>query len=185
MSNYIYHDIGKYVFRITKQGWTNSKERNLPMLVFEGYPTYKITKNHEGEDQFEDVSEDPNKATRTIRLFIDSSRDDIMDFVIKKLRYAGFEGNSFSDLNLVNADIRATCEHGEKYEEWDFTLPPFEEREVNELDTAMNRKLDTLFGKRLKGGKPKQSSPEAQAQEEPQASEDAAVPARHDDEVPF
>lgn len=181
---------GRYVFRITTQGWTETKDRKLPMLVFEGYPTHLITKNPEGEEQLEQVYEDPEKPLRTLRLCIDSKDENMMDFVMKKLRYAGFEGDSFNDLNLVNADIRATCKedefNGKPTENWDFALPPLEEREVNTLDAAMNRKLDTLFGKRLKGGKPKQVEAISEPQsEEPPVSVPENDPVPVNDDIPF
>ena len=167
-----YHKPGRYVFRITSQGWVETEKRKLPMLVFDGYPTHLITKNPEGEEQLEQVFEDPEKPFRTLRLCIDSHDENMMDFVMKKLRHAGFEGDSFNDLNLVNADVRATCKEGEfngkPTENWDFMLPPLDEpAEVNTLDTAMNRKLDALFGKRLKGGKPKQVEAAPDTQEPP------------------
>ena len=182
-----FYDPGLYVFRITKQGWTETKDRKLPMLVFEGYPTHLVRKDPEGNEVLEEVYCDPNYPERTLRLTVDSNNDDMMDFVVKKLRHAGWEGDSFASLNLVNTDIRAVCEQGEykgkQTEDWDFALPPLD-REVNELDPAMNRKLDTLFGKRLKGGKPKQASPEAQTEKPPETAEPAAV-SQVNDEIPF
>ena len=175
-----FYEPGLYVFRITKQGWTEAKD-GKPMLTFDGYPTHKVTKDPEGEERLEVADEDPQRLERRLQLYIDSSRDDIMDFVMNKLRYAGFEGDSFADLNLLNTDVRAVCKEseykGKQTENWDFALPPLD-REVNELDSSMTRKLDTLFGKRLKGGKPKQAAPELQ-------KEEAAAVVRSDDEVPF
>ena len=177
---------GLYVFRITSQGWTETKERKLPMLVFDGHPTHLITKNPEGEEQMEEVYEDPGRPNRTLRMTIDSSNDDMMDFSIKKLRYAGFEGNSFADLNLVNTDVRAACKEdeykGKPTEDWDFALPPLE-RESSPFDDNMNRKLDTLFGKRLKGGKPK-PTPATPPEESVSVPPVGSVPV-DDDEMPF
>ncbi len=181
-----YYEPGNYVFRITKQGWTEAKD-GKPMLVFDGYPTHLVRKDPEGNEVLEEVYEDPQRPDRRLQLYIDSSRDDIMDFVMKKLRHAGFEGDSFADLNLLNTDIRATCKEDEykskPTENWDFALPPLERGEVNELDSGMNRKLDTLFGKRLKGGKPKQVDAEPQPVDE-QQPEPVATPTANDD-VPF
>jgi len=175
-----HYEDGLYVFRIIKQGWVETKENKLPMLVFDGYPTHKITKTPEGDDQLEQVYEDPQRPERTLRIVVDSTNDNMMDFAMKKLRYAGFNGDSFVDLNLINADIRAICKEGEfkgkPTEDWDFALPPLERMEANNLDPQINRKLDTLFGKRLKDGKSKQA--------EPQPEETVPVPVS-DDEVPF
>jgi len=183
-----YFEPGLYVFRITNQGWTETKEKKLPMLVFAGYPTHLITKNPEGEEELTQVYEDPSNPERILRIAIDSKNEDMVNFAITKLRYAGFQSDSFSDLNLVNADIRATCKPGEfkgkPIENWDFALPPLEEREVNELDDKMKRKLDTLFGKRLKASKPKQSEPQQETETEPEPEELASVPEASSD-IPF
>ena len=112
------------MFRITKQGWTETKEKKTPMLVFEGYPTHKVLKDAEGNEVLEEVFEDPKYPERTLRVVVDSSNEKMMDFAMLKLRHAGFEGDSFADLNLLNADIRAVCEEsefkGKPTENWDF-----------------------------------------------------------------
>lgn len=190
----IHYERGEYVVRITEQGWTKTKAKELPMLVFQCLPVRYVVKDEEGNEQFEEVYADANFPERTLRVVIDSENDKGMDYAMKKLRYAGFTGDSFTDLNLVGIECRATCEHGQydgkDTENWELCLPPLE-RTSKPIDNAVARRLDALFGKRLKDGavtpaaKPEPSrSPEPQSQPQQTVPDDAGEPP-FDDDVPF
>lgn len=190
----IHYERGEYVVRITEQGWTKTKAKELPMLVFQCLPVRYVVKDEEGNEQFEEVYADANFPERTMYVVVDSENDKGMDYALKKLRYAGFTGDSFADLNLVGMECRAVCEHGEyegkPSENWGLALPPLE-RTSKPIDNAVARRLDALFGKRLKdmavapAAKPEASrSPEPQSQPQQTVPDDAGEPP-FDDDVPF
>lgn len=196
----IHYEEGLYRFRVVSQGWTETKKAPpRPMFVINGDPISRI---HRGEDgsEYED-SVDRDQYDRRIQMLIDPNDVQSQDFAMKKLRYAGFEGDSFSDLDLVGKDIRARCTHGEynqkPKEDWDFALPD-RESNAKPLDSGMARKLDALFGKKLKdGAKPKASParPEVVSEkpshaasyeaQRPAASVHRSTSSTPNDEVPF
>jgi hypothetical protein len=149
---------GNYVCRVKQQGFGESKAGN-PMIMFEVEPTARLTQDATGADVLESVDQSYGRA---IRLTI--ANDDQKEYALLKLRYAGFTGDSFSKLNLVDADVRCTCEHkpgiGEHadktFENWDLMLPPRASVALQPLDNAATRKLDALFGRKLKDGATKQ-----------------------------
>lgn len=184
-----------HLCRVNEQGWTETtKEPKRPMLVFKIQPLAEIIRGPDGEETFNDVP--PSQYDATLRMVVDPKNEKSMDFALKKLRYAGFVGESFADLNLVGAEIRCMNEHsdyeGKTYDQWDFALPPLDQAPLNPLDNAAARKLDTLFGKRLKDKPHLAHVPEktrqrtaasvaAQAPPEPQWEPEPPP----DDEVPF
>lgn len=148
----LHYSEGTYLFRIAEQGWTEtSKEPKRPMLVFKGDPIALIVTDQDGTESHEEIHRD--QYDRRIFLTIDDRDDRNMDFAMRKLRGAGFTGETFASLNLVGRDVRARCTHGtykdRPTENWDFDLPQVD---VQAIDSSLTRKLDALFGKRLKNG---------------------------------
>lgn len=190
----IYYERGEHVVRIESQGWTETKEKGHPMLVFEALPLQRVTKDHEGNEQFEEVCADANFPTRTLRVVVDASSEQSMEFALKKLRYAGFDGDSFADLDLRGVECRAICDHtqykGKDRENWDFALPPLERGAVNDLDRSTARRLDAIFGKRLKEGAKPAPTPAARQPEPSSQPAQQTVPNEYPypdapDDVPF
>lgn len=191
----LYYEEGLYLFRIDKQGWVETKERKLPMLVFNGDPVARIFKHEDGTEVEEPVVRDSH-YDRRIQMVIDGSNDTSLEYAMRKLRFAGFNGESFADLDLTGRTVRARCTHGEynnkPNEQWDFALPDGGAT-TKALDSGLTRKLDALFGKRLKeGAKPKAApaarQPVVPAKESHRAAVDAQAPyepAAGGDEVPF
>jgi hypothetical protein len=172
---------GRYRCVVDKQGWTESKEKKLPMIVFEVIPQVRLIAGPEGTDE-EEVN--PENWTRTVRVVINSDNEVGLDYSMKKLRYNGFEGTSFSQLDFTGKEVECICKpntfNGKEGENWDLALPPLDQGPPPApLDAAAARKFDTLFGKRLKDGASKKPAPQPQ----PAATGGGNPPP--DDEVPF
>lgn len=150
----VFYDEGFYVCRVTQQGHGESKAGN-PMITIGVEPTHVISKGPDGAEELCPVTQ---AYERTVRLVI--ANDEQKEYALLKLRYAGFVGDSFSKLNLVGEDVRCECKHqdgtgdhaGKTFENWDLMLPPRERTELIPIDGAAARKLDALFGRRLKEG---------------------------------
>lgn len=173
-----YYEPGTYLCEVLAQGFEESKTvPPKPMLVFNIRVMSKITKDPEGNDDYEPCIEN---YERSVRLVLGGKDPEKMkDFAMRKLRYAGFDGDNFSDFALVGHEVRCQCKEseykGSTSEQWDFALPPSESNPPKPLDNAAARKLNALFGKLLKdGAKTKETVPSTQPVGD--------VP---DDEVPF
>lgn len=109
-----------------------------------------------------------------------------IDFVLRDLKALGFSKSSFSFLDpntdgyhdFRGTEVDVSCQHdtyqGEVKEKWQLALNGG--FEAKPLDKKNLRKLDSLFGKKLKDavGSPSQANPQVDADE---------VPA--DDQIPF
>lgn len=139
-----HYDKGRYLAEVVELGFQVASSGN-PMIVLSVKPYAKIEGQGEGET-FDEVADIYH---RTIRLAV---IDKTQDMVLAKLRYAGFQGTDFTELNLIGAVVRCTCNHdeyeGKQVEKWDLALPPRERQPVkNEPNLAL--KLNALFGKKL------------------------------------
>lgn len=133
---------------------------------------------------------------RTIYLTV---TDKSNEMILKKLRWAGWEGDRFETLtkDLLGRGCRADCKiepaksgkyAGQDTEKWDLDLPPLESKPL-ENKPAVAKKLNALFGKALKEKVIKTPAPEGDptgippggVPPEPQ-SVGAGIP---DDDVPF
>lgn len=174
-----YYEPGLHLARVSKQGWTESKTKKA-MLVFEVAILAKVVPDQEGNESYEDLA--PSQYDQTLRIVVDSDSPDSLDYAMRKLRYAGFDGDSFADLNLEGREVRVRNDpqeyKGKLCDSWDFALPP-RESTAAPLDNSAARKFDALFGRRLKdGAQPKAAKPEPEAA----PPRGAATP---NDEVPF
>lgn len=150
-----FYDPGTYVCRVTQQGFGEAKSTGNPMILIGIQPTSRILQAPDGVEELEACDQ---HYDRTVRLVI--ANDDQKEYAMLKLRNAGFLGDSFSQLNLEGADVRCECKHqngtgehaGKTFEQWDLQLPPRERTPMQPLDKTATRKLDALFGKRLKEG---------------------------------
>jgi len=170
----VHYGEGSYVARVEEQAFETSKN-GKPMIVFRVRPTARVF--NEGFDNEEHHPVD-GKWDRTIRVVISPDNADSMDYALRKLRYAGFMGERFEDLNLVGADVRCYVKEdkydGKDVEQWDLALPRLERKPL-ENDNSVAKSLNALFGRKLK-----ETAAEAQpAQPEPAAAVSS------DDEVPF
>jgi len=128
------------------------------------------------------------------------------EYTIAKLRNAGWEGSNFQTLksDMQNRSCYANCKHeiqkssnpkydGQLGEKWDLSLP---RKDVKPLEDkpGIDRKLNALFAKELKGSKPAKPamSPAHSAAvnaQSPNGSSVGTLPpygdAPPDDDVPF
>lgn len=144
---------GLYLCRVTEHGFETSKNGN-PMIVFRMLPEYVIrtVAGFDGELKEESTPTD-QQWSRTSRLVIVPDNQNSIDFAMAKLRYAGFDGERFEELNLDGAVVRFLCEHkpfeGRLYENWSLPLPPRDNAPLaTDGDTV--KKLNALFGRKLK-----------------------------------
>ena len=202
MSSGPFYEPGFYLCNVDSHAFQESKNGN-PMIVF------KVTPEARLYSAFDAAGEPTESQTplaksyqRTSRLTILTDSEQSMDFALMKLREAGFEGNRFADLDLVNCRVRMECTHepgkgeyaGSTFERWEFPLPPRESVPL-ESDDKIAKRLDNLFGKKLKASasdKPKATAKPA-PEEKPDTSGDNLKPNDpsklgtpiEDDDIPF
>jgi len=144
-----FYEPGNYVCHVVDQAFQMTKT-NRPMLVLRVRVTHKVIDEGLPSEQLHPVQD----YERTIRLVVVEENEKSMEMMMRKLRYAGFMGDSFRDLKLVDCDIRASCREstyeGQPTEDWDLMLPPLASSEPLEGDPKLVRKLDALFGRQLK-----------------------------------
>lgn len=171
----IEYQIGRYACTVSEQAFTETKNGD-PMITFKVYPEFAIQRVVNAAGVFEEQRHQlASSRPRTIRLAITSEKQ--QEFVLKKLRYAGFTGDSFATMNLEGAEVFCECKHerradtGEMTEAWDLALPPGKPLESK---PGVASRLDDLFGRKLKDTATASNSVAA-----------AGVAGRDDDDIPF
>jgi hypothetical protein len=95
---------------------------------------------------------------RTTRIVLKVDDEQSQEFALMKLRQAGWQGDSFRELaGLRGLRFDMSCKHepgtgdyaGRMFERWEMPLPR-RDSEPLENDDKLARKLDALFGKKLK-----------------------------------
>lgn len=131
-----------------------------------------------------------NSANRTIFLAITPKT---IDYLIPKLRSAGFTGNDFTPLlnsqfeksEIIGNRVTLFCKHepdraGEMRERWD--ILPNTQRQANPVSTNSLRNLNSLFGRKFREF-PTNAPNQLSQQQAPQSEGYANV--GFDDDVPF
>jgi len=174
-----FYDPGTYVCEVTEQGFQKAST-GRDMIVLRILIKHQIVNIGLPDESLDSV---PTRYERDLRLVIVDDNEKSMGYLLKKLRHAGLEGDSFRGLEvLVGSDVRCTCTHGQyqgdSSEQWDLMLPPLKESEPLKSDPATIMHLDALFARQLKAEEKaaKKAKPKAEKQAE-------AVPP--DDEGPF
>ena len=183
-----FYAVGRYVCRVTEQGWTETKALpKRPMIIFMVRPTHEILKDPAGGEELRPITS--GEYDKKVQILIDATRDDIMDMSLKKLRHAGFVGDSFADLNLVGADVRCDNTHftynGEERDRFELVLP---DASFQPMDAKAARTLDTLFGRRLKekiANGPAEQATDTNRKRQAAPANDGLPDTPPDDEVPF
>jgi len=175
---------GFYLAEVADHGFQRAKS-GKPMIVFTVRPTAKLSSFYADDGGLvEQETPVEKRYDRTVRLVIVEDNDQSLDFAMQKLRYAGFDGDRFEDLDLVGATVRCAVSHrpyeGRTYEQWDLALPPRESSPI-ESDESIPKKLNALFGRRLKesGGQP------VPPQTQPSTTEQQSSSNLGDDDIPF
>jgi len=180
-----------HVCRVTEQGWTETKKLpKRPMIILKVRPTHEIRKDPAGGDELHQITS--GEYDEYVRVLVDASSEVVMDLALKKLRYAGFMGDSFADLNLVGADVRCNNTHrpynGVVRDGFELMLPPHD-GEFQPMDAKVARTLDTLFGRRLKekitNGPAEQATDTNRKRQAVPANDGLPDTPPTDDEIPF
>ncbi len=171
---------GRYVGRVISQGSGESKDKKHPQIILKFKPTARIEYTPDGEESLVNTTVE---YERTVWLTINPTNPNSVEMSLKRLRYAGFMGDSFGDLNLVGTDCRFVCSvgeyNGEPSDSWELALPPLESKPAGQpIDTGVVKKLDALFGKALKAsGGAKKAAPAAVKETVPSdAGDDSECP---------
>ena len=188
MANGPYYGEGTYQVNVNEVAFQmTTKAPPRPMIVLKFTVTGFIPSNGDAwtpeQEQYE----------RRIYMMVDPDKPKQKEFVLMKLREAGWNGEKFEELGkwIIGQNIKAKCYHKEdkdpesKYfgtisEGWDLPLPPLESEPL-ENDPNIAKKLNAMFGKTLKETS-KPASPPAPRQTVPPEDRDGTPP---DDEVPF
>lgn len=172
------YDQGVYEnVEITGQGFSQSKEKKTPYFF---------------------LTISPGEYERTISFYLPDGKEDAVDRMLDSLerlglnmngleRFAQLDPRSQAHVSFVGSTVTVECKHetnnGKTYERWD--VPFLGGVKPVELDQPAIRKLDAMFGKKLKAKaatakpKPKPAKPLSQ-----DIAEAAAAP-EADDEIPF
>lgn len=179
------YERGTYMFRVTNQGFGESKNKGTPFFFLEGAPDAILQ---------EDGTEAPVDATYT-RVLTMYLTEKTIDGVTEYLKSQGWPGGPLSTLdpdrqnfyNFADERVVAVCKHepgvkdpNEWYDKWE--IPRSGAGELMQNDSKVARKLDALFGKKL--GPAKAPAPAARPAPQP-ASVSADVPATDDSDIPF
>ena len=161
MSKGPYYAEGDYLFRVTDQGFGETKN-GVPFFFLRGTPTTLLINGNEEmcEKQFE----------REITKYLS---DKAVEYTIKDLRALGWEGESFKELDptqpnslsWVGQSIRVYCEHETNdagtWERWNLPYVASDKPAKAKSDVKIASKLDALFGKLAKETATKKSKPAA------------------------
>ena len=169
MSNGPFYAEGAYMGEVSDVAVGESKNGH-PQIKVKFYPTATVSTRYNDDGEIEaDLTPTQRKYERTAQITIKADDERSMDFALMKLRAAGWEGESFRELDsLRGTTINLTCRHeqgtgdysGKTFERWELPLPP-RESEPLESDSSVARKLDALFGKKLKAPKLATTPPSA------------------------
>lgn len=142
-----FYEPGKYRVLVLEQAWDKAQS-GADQLVLKFRVNAKIEDDGSGETYEAVLSH--NYERRIFLTFTENS----IDYIVKKLRYAGFTGSSFEELSLAGAELVAECKHeardNQQREKWD--LPWAMASAPLKSDSSIARKVNTLFGRALKSG---------------------------------
>ena len=149
-------DRGKYVCKITSQGFSESKENKTPFFFLAFAPQGRI--NPDDPDGSLHPCDD---YERDVKFWL---TEKAIETTIRRLQSLGWEGQSFQELepngktSFVGRHITLQCEHEDYndkiYDKWEW---PYEGGNSIESIEGMGRKFDALFGRQLKKSPKKQA----------------------------
>jgi len=151
----VFYGIGRYRCLVTDQAFMKSTT-DKPMIVWKVRPESLLTERigNDGEP-YTDEEPTAQQYERTVRLVINEDDQQSIDFAILKLRFAGFTGTSFDELDLKGCDVFCDCSHGtyknQPKEDWNLALPKRASKPL-EHDGSLTRKLNAIFGRKLTEG---------------------------------
>jgi len=177
----VFYSEGDYSCIVKSQGIEQSKT-GKDMIVFEFRPEAILSRDEEGNDYLDgSIRADYD---RTARIVLDPTNEKMMEMNMKKLRYAGFKGATFADLDFVGKPVMFRCKYGsyngKEVEQWEMPLPD-RASQMKPLESKDRRKLDALFGKHLKEGAKPKSDPKPKQETVPADDGDD----EGDEKIPF
>jgi hypothetical protein len=151
----------------------------------------------------------PGEFPRKVTFWLPDGNELSVDIMLRSLeamgldlsgveRFSQFDSRSSQHVSFVGQNVSVVCEYesanGKTYERWSAPYTPTA-KVAETLDVASIRKLDAMFGKKLKGRMPPAPKPEAkpaeatgvnksQVAQARAANEQAAEPGA-DPEIPF
>jgi hypothetical protein len=187
----VYYEIGDYTAVVENQAFVTAST-GKPMIVLRVLPQEMIVDAGRDTEEIRPVAQ---RYERTIRLVINHENDKSMKYLMLKLRYAGFHGDSFSTFNLLGKTVRCQRKEdsyeGQPTEQWDLALPLRESMSLVH-DPKLSNKMDALFGKRLKEpieAKPSNGNAENKSdtyrEHEAVTADDGLPDTQPNDEIPF
>lgn len=182
----LYYHPGDYVAVVEDQAWQETRN-NDPMLVLRFRPVAELTFDESGKEQ-----EFPVEAPYDRRVYIafPSHSDQACDLSIQKLRFGcGWQGTDFNELDLVGQRIRVRCSEGtykgKPSEDWQVPLPGFETEPLEDKAPDAPRRLNALFGRRLKEDRRGSEEGSSDDLPPPPSSVNDGAPEYEDDDIPF
>lgn len=143
-----YYQPGEYLVTCIDHGFEVASTKR-PMIVFNVRVDAMIERvigpSGEAVEQAHPVAK---AYDRKIRLTIVEDNQESLDYAIRKLRYAGWQGTRFEELDLLDRQFRAVCTIDGQFEDWEMPLPPMAAKPIKKVP-ELARKLNALFGKRL------------------------------------
>jgi len=137
---------GTYSCIVKEQSMAVSKNGN-DMIVFRCRPEALVVADEEGNESLD--SSIICDFDCWARLTIIPTNESGLEMTMKKLRYAGFKGSSFAELDFVGKPIILLCRHkmwdGKQTENWELPLPEKDQKEPAKMEPSHRRKLDALF----------------------------------------
>lgn len=177
-----FEDNAVYDCKVLDQGFGKSKNKGTQFFFLTVQPVARVLSDTESEPEF-------TQFTRTIERYM---TEKTIDYFLEDLESLGWSGGQLSELAhnkcFVGETIRCSCKHengldGKVYDKFSI-YREFAGKKVEPLESTDVRKLDALFGSKVKAkfGGSKKPAPTTIARSEP---EPLATHANGDPDLPF
>lgn len=181
-----YEDGGHYELEVADHAFGETKNGH-PKIDFDCKVIRKIIGYGTGNETIAPAESSAYNVNLSLVFATEKQRE----FNLKKLRFAGWNGTSFDDFDMigdkfigVNTHAQGTGANASKvYDNFDLALPPLEHEKL-ESKPGMKKKLNALLSKELKANQPAAKTVYTEAPKKPDAPP-ADEPKQGDDETPF
>lgn len=167
---------GEYSCEVLEQGFGQTKT-GKDQLIFKFRVMDHVAHDADGNEV---ITPSTQQTEEYCYQTITPDSEKAMNYLMTCLRYAGFEGNDFSQMNFVGSRVRFKVEpneyNGEVNDRWSMAAPPMR---VAPFDNSAAKKMNALFDRQLK------SQPAQQQTRSPEPAQEAPAGSPPNDEVPF